>query len=203
MLRSSLYSLTLAFLVACSTEHPLATSQQGTSHPTIESTPIPTASDAGADVYVAPVEDAGSDASVCLGDSPAYDTKCPTSGVCGESCAHVALNYRAGVASYVADCLAKHTTSCDEYDVINCIDQAAALSCASDTADAYCTGFVRRCDPDAGGDGSAINQTGCVMYARALTPAGREKFQGCFEAAIESGNCAPNGAISCADEIRQ
>ena len=142
----------------------------------------------------------------CLDDKPAPldggAPDCGASATCGGFCTRILDHYKLGVAQTAIACLVALPSCSSRNDVTTCVDKALSNVCADPTADGYCTMIVKKCDPDAGGAGSNIDQQGCVAFANGFTASGRSAFQGCLESKIEAGTC-PAEVVTCANEIRQ
>ncbi len=142
----------------------------------------------------------------CLDDKPAPldggAPDCGASATCGSFCTRILDHYKLGVAQTAIACLVALPSCSNTNDVRTCVDVALGNVCADPTADGYCTAIVKKCDPNAGGAGSNIDQQGCVGFANGLTASGRSTFQGCLQSKIEAGTC-PAEVVTCADEIRQ
>jgi hypothetical protein len=157
------------------------------------------AKDAGRDA------DAG-DASACLDErldgGPEPSTKCPKTGPCAVACERLVPRYKAGVATAAATCIANLRSCTSAPEVLPCVDLALGRACADPTAAPYCTPLVTACDPNAGGVGSIISQSGCESFAIGMSASGRAAFASCIQSKIASGTCAKDVG-SCADEVRQ
>jgi len=142
----------------------------------------------------------------CLDDKPAPldggAPDCGASATCGSFCTRILDHYKLGVAQTAISCFLALPSCGNANDVRTCVDKALGNVCADPTADGYCTGIVKKCDPNAGGAGSNIDQKGCVDIANGLTGSGRTTFLGCLQSKIEAGTC-PAEVVTCADEIRQ
>jgi len=142
------------------------------------------------------------DAAVCLGethDGGAPLGRCPAS--CKATCERNVPRYKGAVADALVTCLAARPT-CSDGDVTLCLDRALAITCDTAEAQSACRGIVTRCDPNAGGVGSAISQEGCESIVRGMTAAGRAELFACIEAKIVAGTC-PREVATCAEDIRR
>jgi hypothetical protein len=143
----------------------------------------------------------------CLDDRPAKTDAeagpvCPAAGTCSAACNRILDRYKLGVAQVAITCLLDLPSCANPTDVIACVDTALGAACLDPTSKGYCTPLVKPCDPNAGGPGSAIDQTGCESFANGLSASGRGVFETCVQSKIDAGTC-PMEIVACADEIRQ
>lgn len=202
-------------LVGCSSDKPQAASSTTSTDAAPNTTDATRSKDGGQDADAA--GDAADEEVVkgsCLDDEPAPTDGgadggdgsaapvCPSSGTCSAVCAHILDHYKLGVAQVAITCLLDLPSCSTTTDVLACVDTALGMACADPTSNGYCSALVKACDPNAGGLGSNIDETGCESFANGLSSSGRSAFASCLQSKIDAGTC-PAEVVACADEIRQ
>lgn len=128
---------------------------------------------------------------------------CASNATCSASCTRVLENYRVGVASEAAACIAA-VPSCagpGTLDVVLCVDNALARACPDPATVAFCAPLLTGCGWDPIDGGGPFTKVGCEAFASGLSAAGRDAFAACITGGTP-GQCTSD-IIACVDQIRQ
>lgn len=125
---------------------------------------------------------------------------CPKTGNCVTYCNDIVAHYKLGVAQVAVTCMRQLPDCSQALDVRLCVQNAGMAACQDTTAPGACTPLVLPCDPNAGGIGSLIDQSGCEAIMRGLSSTGRGVLASCIQGKIDAGTCA-NEVTECTDKI--
>lgn len=207
-------------LVACSSDHPAGAGDDPAQSMTdsearvtieIEASANPPDAMSTIDDAGTTPADAGDDGEaepsfVCLDDTALVTEggtpadACPDSPTCSTYCNNVHAHYKLGVAQAAIACILNLSSCSTPSDVKLCVSNALARACVDATSKGYCTPLVMSCDPNAGGPGSNIDESGCESLASAFSAAGRSMFDACLQAKTDAGTCAAEVG-GCADAM--